>query len=376
MSCFYFIPSTYLPNTAATNRWLAYLKHLSERKIETHVICFMPNKDFSHMDEMPFVSIHNYWEHYYMKIGLLKYLSCIFYYLHFRLRLRKGDVVYCYEQVNVWKLFLKKGVRVYSEYTEKPEVIGLGGKFFHTSQKSFREKCKKLSGMFVISTALKQYFINLGMSPEKVHIINMIVDSNRFKDLKKIVVERPYIAYCGTAYNNKDGVDNLLKAFALFSPSHPEVDLYIIGKMPKENEALENIKLMNDLGIRDKVVLTGVVPSSEMPQMLKNACVLALDRPNNIQSQYGFPTKLGEYLLSENPVVVTAVGDIPLFLKDSKNAYVAKASNPKMFAEKLSEAYEDKEKAKAVGLNGAATARVHFSYNIETEKMLKVMNLC
>lgn len=376
MSRFYFIPSTYLPNTAATNRWLAYLRHFSEREIETHVVCFMPNKEFSKLDEMPFVHVHNYWERFYLKNNLLKYLSCLLYYLHFRLHLKRGDVIYCYEQVNVWKLFLKKGVRVYSEYTEKPEVIGLGGHFFHTSHKAFPKKCKKLSGMFVISTALKQYFVDLGMDPDKVHIINMIVDGNRFKGLKKQTTERPYIAYCGTASNNKDGVDELLKAFALFSPTHPEVDLYIIGKIPSENEVSKNMQLMYDLGIRDKVVLTGIVPASEMPQMLKNACILALDRPNNTQAQYGFPTKLGEYLLTENPVVITNVGDIPIFLTDSKNAYIAEASNPKSFANKLAEAYEDKEHAMAVGRNGAATAQANFAYSIETDKMLKAMGFC
>ena len=136
------------------------------------------------------------------------------------------------------------------------------------------------------------------------------------------------------------------------------------------------LKLINDLGIHDKVVLTGVVAASEMPQILKNASILALDRPDNIQARYGFPTKLGEYLLSENPVVVTHVGDIPLFLKDSVNAYIAEPCNPKAFAEKLTEAFEYKEKASVVGLNGAATAKEHFSNEIETEKMVKIMGLC
>ena len=375
MSRFYFIPSLYLPNTAATNRWLAYLRHLSERNVETHVVFFMPNKEFSKMDDMPNIYAHYYWEHFYLKKGGLKYLSRILYYMHFWFRLKKGDVVYCYEQVNVWKLFLKKGVNVYSEYTEHPEVIGLGGHFFHTSLKSFREKCRKLSGMFVISTALKRYFQELGMVPDKVHIINMIVDSNRFCNLKKQPAARPYIAYCGTVSNNKDGVDELIKAFALFSPRHPEVDLYIIGEAPTEGEFSDNLRLMGELGIRDKVKLTGIVPASKMPQLLKNASILALDRPDNIQAQYGFPTKLGEYLLTENPVVVTKVGDMLLFLRDSYSAFIAESSNAELFASKLEEAYTNKELAAVVGKQGATVARRHFSYATETEKMIEVMGL-
>lgn len=70
-----------------------------------------------------------------------------------------------------------------------------------------------------------------------------------------------------------------------------------------------------------------------MPQMLKNAEALVLDRPNSLQAQYGFPTKLGEYLLTGNPVVVTKVGDIPLYLKDGVSALLSEDRNPKEFAE-------------------------------------------
>jgi glycosyltransferase involved in cell wall biosynthesis len=289
--------------------------------------------------------------------------------------LKKGDVIYCYEQVNVWKLFLKKGVRVFSEYTEHPDVIGLGGNFMHTSRATFQERCKKLSGMFVISTALKRYFEGLGLAPEKLYVINMIVDVNRFQGIEKQQVKRPYIAYCGTVSNNKDGVDELLKAFAIFSLRHPEVDLYIIGKSTTDGEFLDNIRLMEELNIRDKVKLTGIVTASKMPQLLKNATILALDRPDNIQAQYGFPTKLGEYLLTENPVVVTNVGDITRFLKDSYSAFIAESSNAQSFASKLEVAYNNKKLAAVVGKRGAAVARRHFSYATETERMIAVMGL-
>ena len=67
--------------------------------------------------------------------------------------------------------------------------------------------------------------------------------------------------------------------------------------------------------MKDSIVFTGIVSAADIPQILKNAAVLALDRPDSLQAQCGFPTKLGEYLLTENPVIVTKVGDIPLFLE-------------------------------------------------------------
>lgn len=230
-----------------------------------------------------------------------------------------------------------------------------------------------MSGIFVISTALKYYFINYGVSPKKVHVINMIVDMNRFKDITKQENVEKYIAYCGTASNNKDGVDQLLTAFSIVAKSHPDVKLYIIGNAPTRAEGFSNIELVEKLGIKDRVVFTGLVKSEEMPQLLKNAQVLALDRPDSLQARNGFPTKLGEYLMTANPVVVTKVGDIPLFLKDGETALLADERNPEDFASKLSWALDNPKEAGEIGVKGQKVAISSFNYLLESKKIIEII---
>lgn len=104
-----------------------------------------------------------------------------------------------------------------------------------------------------------------------------------------------------------------------------------------------------------------------MPQILKNAAVLALDRPDSLQAQCGFPTKLGEYLLTENPVVVTKVGDIPLFLKDGETALIAEERDPQDFSSKLIWALQNPEEASKIGKAGALVAMREFNYLNETK---------
>lgn len=375
MGRFYFIPSLFLPNTAATNRWLAYLRYFSEKGIETNVVFFRPNKNFLNIEKLPHIQVINYSCHFYIKIQGLEYLSYLLYYIHFWFSLKPKDVLYCYEQVDVWKLFLKKGVRVFAEYTEHPNVVGLGGKFFHTSKKQFNKLCKRLDGLFVISSKLKQYFIEEGVLKNKVHIIHIIVDTNRFNGLKKDSSIEPYIAYCGTASNNKDGVDDLIRAFSIFNKLYPKVKLLIIGETPSQNDEAGNKKLIKELGLTNSVIFSGIVDSSKIPQLLKDARLLALGRPRNIQSDYGFPTKLGEYLLSENPVVVTRVGDIPHFLTDGISALLAEPNNPIDFANKLIWSFSHQEQSELIGKRGAEIARDYFDYYTETEKMAHFMAL-
>ena len=200
----------------------------------------------------------------------------------------------------------------------------------------------------------------------------MTVDPTRFYGLEKEQVP-DYIAYCGTASNNKDGVDELIKAFAIVHKTHPTIKLYIIGASPSKADVAGNQKLIKDLGILDFVILTGKIPAHQMPQMLKNAKVLALDRPKNIQADFGFPTKLGEYLLTGNPVVVTKVGTIPDFLEDGVSALMAEERNPDGFAAKICWALEHPEEAAIIGREGAKIAMRFFNAQIEGNKMFDLM---
>ena len=118
------------------------------------------------------------------------------------------------------------------------------------------------------------------------------------------------------------------------------------------------------------MVFTGPIPREQMPLMLKNAEALVLARPDNIQAKYGFPTKLGEYLLSGNPVVVTRVGDIPQFLKDGESAYVAEPGNVEEIALKIIEALTSHEAPK-IGLRGAEVAMREFNSETESKKIIK-----
>lgn len=371
---FYFIPSIYEPNTAVSNRNLGFIRYFSQHGIETEVLFFRPDNDYSTIsDKFDYISFRYLWKRGWIRHHVLCYISITFYLLWFYCHLRKGDKVFLIEQAYIWTHLLhRKGVDIYAEYTENPEVTGIGGRYLTPSYPKFYECCTKLSGLFVISTTLKEWFTKHGVASEKIHIVNMTVDPARFQSVKKEPSVR-YIAYCGTVSNNKDGVDQLIRAFSITHHSFPDVKLYIIGKAPERTEACANRDLVKELGMEESVVFTGIISASEMPQILKNAEVLALARPANMQAQYGFPTKLGEYLLTGNPVVVTAVGDIPLFLHDGENALVAIPDDPEAFAEKLNWVLSHHDEAIIIGEKGCKTALQSFNSEIETEKIVRTV---
>ena len=364
---FYIVCNAYVPNVAFTNRVLSFVRGFSELGVETEVVFLVPDVNRSVVKDIyPHITFKYMWASMPLSNRFINKLAEEYYGWKFARSLRTGDVVYLTNFGNVFfKVLRRKGVNVFHEKTEHPDVYCFKG--FNLSK--YKREVHRVDCMFVISTALKAYYMSLGILEENIVVLNMTVDSNRFEGLTKQQSE-PYIAYCGTASNNKDGVDELIKAFAIVHKTHPEVKLYIIGNIPQKKDISGNLELIESLNLKNSILFTGVVSAADVPQILKNAVVLALDRPDSFQAQCGFPTKLGEYLLTENPVVVTKVGDIPIFLKDGESALLAEERNPQEFASKIIWALDHSDAAAEIGKKGAEVALENFNYLTETKKIL------
>ncbi|WP_455970855.1 glycosyltransferase family 4 protein [Bacteroides congonensis] len=377
MSKLYFLNYGYNPNTAATNRALAYLRGFSEWGVETNVVFFLTDNQKKRIEtSLPNIHIEYYWDKwYYVNNKYLKHICYILFLISFFIRVKSQDTVYMYNMADMLHFLLKKkGVRVFVEKTEHPSMYPLGSKVFRPSMKQYFEDCSQATGIITVSTALKKLFIDNGIDSEKVRIINMIADENRFKEIVPAKYERPYFAYCGTVSTYKDGVDILLNAFSLVYKKHPNVDLRIAGNFANEQDRNKLLRMVDDLGISDSVIFMGVVQASEMPAFLSGSIAVVLSRPDNIQAKNGFPGKLGEYLLSKSPAIVTAVGDIPLFVKDGIDGFVVEPNNENAFAEKMEWVIEHPDEAKHIGLAGEELAHNQFNYLNESKKLIDFLN--
>ena len=367
---FIIVYPSYKPNEASTNRLKAFLKAFDEFGIFGKMVFVYPDKNSNRLEETyRNIEVTYLWDKYKCRNKIYKYIRSFFDAKRFSKMLHQGDRVFLIDASAYLSYFVeKKGLLVYQERTEHPDVNPLEFGFL---QKKYLKACRHLSGMFTISTALKKVFQDLGV--KQVVVVNMTVDIGRFIELEKQVQECRYIAYCGTASNNKDGVDRLIKAFSIVHKKYVDMKLYIIGKAPTKGDESGNLKLVDDLELNDAVVFTGIVPAKKMPQLLKNAELLALARPDSLQAQCGFPTKLGEYLLTENPVVVTKVGDIPLFLEDGVSALLVEPDDIEGFANKMIWALDYPDEAAIIGKEGSKVALKEFNYKTEAKKIVDVI---
>ena len=209
--------------------------------------------------------------------------------------------------------------------------------------KKYRFVYKNIDGRILMTTKL-QNFYDTNVCPKPTLILSTIVDVDRFKNLKKEKQERDYLCYMGNMELSKDNVDNIIKAFALVADKYPRLDLYLYGSPNKQTKRyLEDIIKIHEL--HNRVFLKGRVDYALVPQVLKNAKILVSSQPDTKRAEGGFPTKLGEYMMTGVPTLLTNVGEISEYVQDGINAYLVAPENPQMYAEKISYIYDNYKSA-------------------------------
>ena len=277
-----------------------------------------------------------------------------------------NSLLLIYPVAVVCRIYKKKLIQEKSEFPFvllKKSKIARAWAWFYTST-----TYKLFDGLIVMTSPLMDYFARKVREKCKLIEVPMTVDIDRFSiDKLERTEYGDYIAYCGNMAGNKDGVINLIEAFDIASRQLHNVNLLLIGgtSLPEE---LDRIKeYAKDKG-NGRIIFYGKASREEIPALLVNAKVLALARPSGLQSTGGFPTKLGEYLATSNPVVVTAVGDIPRYLNET-NSFIVEPDNNEAFAEKIINIFSDYPDAQVIGKRGREVALQNFNYKVQAPRI-------
>ena len=261
-----------------------------------------------------------------------------------------------------------KRIRIFHERTELPILIGETDTIIGKIRYYFylHNLIPRFDGLFVITDKLQNFFSTYN---NKIKKILTIVDTDFFIVKPNPVYHFPYIAYCGTMSGDKDGVPILIRSFAKLTKHFPNHKLLLIGNSSDKVTFTSICRIIDELEIQEKVVFTGFVKRVEMPHLLGNADLLVVSKPDNEQNSANFPIKIGEYLSTGVPIVVTKVGEIAKFITDGENGFIASPNCVESFYSKMNEALSDYSRAKKIGLNGRILAQQVFDYKIQSKIM-------
>ncbi len=101
---------------------------------------------------------------------------------------------------------------------------------------------------------------------------------------------------------------------------------------------------------------------------------MVLASPTSVRSTTTMPCKVGEYLCTGNPVVVTNLGEIPKYLTDGVSAFLPEADSPEKFAMGLEKAMNtDKDTLISIGKEGYRVAEANFNSTVQAKRIVEFL---
>lgn len=368
---------------AATNRIISYVKGFTYHGVNTKVVCLRSTEQRSDIKNKDIEGVYDGMHYKYLSSTTIKSKSFILkrfrnfysnlYLIYYSLLNIDKSTLSIYYSSNtgpimlLWFINKIKGGKLVKEISEHPEIY-IDGKNF-ISRGLFKMIHYKLFDVYLLMTKNLISYFKSKSKTEYIHV-PMTVDLKRFTpNYRKHDSKINKVLYTGQLDDNKDGVDILIKAFSTIVEKYNNYHLYLYGPTKSKESLQQYIDLVKDLRITSNVYFKGVVTREVITERVMDAKILVLPRPDSLQAQNGFPTKLGEYLASGNPTIVTSVGEIPDYLTDRKNTFMAKPGDVKTLENKLLEIIEDYDFAKTVGLAGRKAAETYFN-NINQTKII------
>jgi glycosyltransferase involved in cell wall biosynthesis len=226
---------------------------------------------------------------------------------------------------------------------------------------------RRLAGVLCISTALERYWSAHAPRVPSLRV-PILTDVGRAGGPCEGGERGARVLYAGNL-SHAEELTTLLHAFAAIAEDFPDACLQVLGDDPDADTRGRLRAAAGALDIASRIELPGAVDRAGVARALGAAAVLVLPRPRTDWSEAGLSAKLAEYLASGRPVVVTAIGDVPLYLEDRVSAFVVAPGDPAAFAAGLREALGDPQRARAVGARGREVALAAFDTAVQGPRM-------
>ena len=233
---------------------------------------------------------------------------------------------------------------------------------------------KAFDGCLAISTYLRDYCAAHLRPGAEAIVVPILVDVDEFTAVGEghgLLDDR--VAYCGSLSHPQSL--SVVEAFGAIADEFPGLRLQLIGGSQRPDAEGELRALAGRLGVADRVDLrregaTRGADQAPVHGTSARSCRGRRERRAEFAAAAALPTKVGEYLAAGRPVVVAAAGDLPLYLTDGVDAFLAPPTDTPAFVERLRYALSHPEEAEAVGLRGRETARRSFDPAVHGARIL------
>jgi len=203
------------------------------------------------------------------------------------------------------------------------------------------EELRAATGCICVSHSLEELLIRHGVKPERIRVVHNAIDWKVFNYGDReaararlgVDVSRPLVVSVGHLIARKRH-HVLIEAFARVRQQHPEARLAIIGGKLFEPRYPDELRAqVQALGLAEAVQFAGNLPPGDVVDWLRAADVFAL-----ATAREGCCNAVLEALAAGAPVVTTAVGDNPRFVREGENGHIVPVDDAPALADALGRA--------------------------------------
>lgn len=176
----------------------------------------------------------------------------------------------------------------------------------------------------------------------------------------------PVVAFAGS-FRPWHGLDCLIEAFArVVSGSHPGATLLCVGD-GAERTALE--RRASELGLRERLHITGMVPQADVARWLRRADVAVAPYPE-LDGFYFSPLKLFEFMALGLPVVASDIGQVREVMAAGRGGWLYRAGSIDELAGALASALSAPSEARRRALDGRRWVERHATWDRRVGQIL------
>lgn len=241
-------------------------------------------------------------------------------------------------------------------------ILSKKGLIDHAVYREMVKVYKEVNNSFISISPNSDVFYkkNLPQFTDKIHLISNAIKTDAYKTTVREKKEKLKLISIGSLNSRKNQILQLLISKELLE-SGIDFELNIVGDGPDKGFLLKKI---TELNLQNHVKMIGL--SNEIPTLLKQ---------NNIflhtASYEPFGLVLIEAMASSIPVISLNGGGNKELVENGVNGYIIDEQNPKLFADRILNLWNDQDKYKAISLNASYEAK---SYDIVPyiDKLLKL----
>ncbi|RXP63648.1 glycosyltransferase family 1 protein [Lutibacter sp. HS1-25] len=261
-------------------------------------------------------------------------------------------------------------IKLYPHLQKFPGKQLISPKKWKVKEEEFIQKATKI--ITVSQEFIEEVIARTKISRDKITLVPNTVHQSFYKEAKfnnEILTRYKnnfVILYVGDTALRR-GLQTAIAAMPVLKAKIPNVKLVIVGVNTTDTVLKEQVENLN---LTDCVDFQGWQNVSLFPSYIKASAICISPLHRNIQHDVAYANKVFQYMSLSKPVLVSNATAQKNLIEKTKTGLVHEEQNPKDFAQKVMDLYEDKSLQITLGENGKAFIENEFCWEKTSEKLI------